>query len=130
MLVAKCGGGGKPMDARQSVTDAVKRFENAAISRDGTKYCALLTDGERRYVLQKVTQSVGPVGPCPAAMRATLHLFTTNRTHINARVTSADVTLRDNHADVVLPGDGKHVKLQDIGGKWQISKLPGTDFAG
>jgi hypothetical protein len=63
-------------------------------------------------------------------MRATLRLFITNRTHINTSVTSSDVTLRDDHAEVVLPGDSKRVQLQDIGGTWKISKLPGTNFAG
>lgn len=130
MLAAKCGGSGKPTDTRQRVADVVKRFENAAISHDGATYCALLTDSERSHVLRQVTQSVGPVGPCPTAMRATLHLFVARRTDANTRVTTSDVTLRDAHADVVLPGDGKHIQLQEVDGVWKVSALPGTDFAG
>jgi hypothetical protein len=86
VLVAKCGGSSEPSDSRQRAADAVKRFEDAAINRDGTTYCALLTDSERSYVLRQVNQSVGLQGPRPTAMRATLHLFVSSRTHINARV--------------------------------------------
>ena len=129
-LVAKCGGSGKPTDPRQRVADAAKRFENAAINHDGTTYCALLTDSERGYVLQRVSQNVGLKGPCPTAMRATLHLFVTNATRRNVSVTSSDVTLRDAHVAVVLPGDRKHLQLQDVGGTWKVSGLPGSDFAG
>jgi hypothetical protein len=130
VLVAKCGGSGKPTDARQHVADTVKRFENAAINHDGSTYCALLTDSERSYVLRRVSQSVGLQGPCPSVMRATLHLFVTNATPRNGSVTSSDVTLRDAHAAVVLPGDRKHLQLQAVGGKWKVSALPGSDFAG
>ncbi len=130
VLVAKCGGGGKPTDARASVAEAVKRFENAALNGDVTTYCALLTDSERASVLQRLDQTVGLSGPCPAVLRATLHELVTGRTSANARVTSSDVTVNGNHADVVLPGDGKHVQLQDVGGTWKLSGLPGLALAG
>lgn len=130
MIAANCGGTANTADARQRVADAVKQFENAAINRDGSSYCALLTDSERSHVLQQLGQSVGLGGPCPSAMRATLHLFVTDRTHTNATVTPSDVTLHDAHADVVLPGDGKRIQLQNVGGTWKVSGLPGSDFAG
>ena len=129
MLMANCGGG-KPADTRASVADAVKRFENAALNRDATTYCALLTDRERANVLQRLDQAAGLSGPCPTLLRATLHTLVTGRTSANARVTSADVSLRGTRADVRLPGDRKHIQLQDVGGTWKISRLPGLFLAG
>ena len=129
MLAAKCGGSRKPTDARQRVADTVKRFESAAIRHDATTYCALLTESERTYVLQHVRQSVGLGGPCPTVMRPTLHLFVSKLIRVNLRVTSSDVTFRDGHADVVPPGDKKHVELHGMDGTWKVSGLPGTDFA-
>jgi hypothetical protein len=63
MLVTKCGGSSKPTDARQRVADVVKRFENAAINRDGTTYCALLTDTERSYVLKRSLRASAQQAP-------------------------------------------------------------------
>lgn len=130
MLVAKCGGGGKPADTRASVADAVKRFENAALNRDATTYCALLTDSERAHVVQRLDQFAGLSGPCPTVLRATLHALVTSRTSANASVTGSDVSVHGSHADVVLPGDRKHIQLQDVGGTWKVSRLPGLGLTG
>lgn len=129
-LVTNCGGGGKPADTRASVADAVRRFENAALNGDATTYCAFLTDGERASVLQRLDQAAGLSGPCPTVLRATLHELVTGRTSANARVTSSDVTVNGNRAHVVLPGDGKHIQLQDVSGTWKVSGLPGLALAG
>jgi hypothetical protein len=129
LAATACGGGGAPTAAQQ-VASTVKRFELAALGRDGVTYCSLLTDQERAHLLQITSQQVGLGPPCAGTLHSILGGALTGSRQANTQVTAADVTVTGDTATVVLPGDHRRLELTKVGGAWKVSGLPGLYLAG
>jgi hypothetical protein len=126
LVAAGCGGDDKAPEADQ-VETAVVAYAHAFGDGDGDKACARLTTAARDAFVKRVTSIVG-TNDCAEAMTKLQSLAGPDVTGPFESATVNDVKIDGDHATATLVAGGhdESVSLDLVGGKWLLTKAPGT----